>query len=66
MNDIIARTRVAAANAAFEAVLSPSKVAGIAALTLGVVLLFGIGFAYPEMVHTVAHDGRHAFAMPCH
>lgn len=38
----------------------------IAALTLGVVMLFGVGFASMGMVHNAAHDARHAFAFPCH
>ena len=33
---------------------------------LGLFLLYGIGFAQPEALHNAAHDGRHAFAFPCH
>jgi cobalt transporter subunit CbtB len=33
---------------------------------LGVFLLFGVGFAEPDVLHNAAHDGRHSFAFPCH
>ena len=33
---------------------------------LGVFLLFGTGFAQPDVLHNAAHDARHAFAFPCH
>jgi cobalt transporter subunit CbtB len=36
------------------------------ALTLGVFVLFGVGFAQPELLHNAAHDTRHAFTFPCH
>ena len=34
--------------------------------TLGVFLVFGVGFAHPEAIHNAAHDARHAFSFPCH
>lgn len=33
---------------------------------LGALLLFGAAFAQPDLLHDAAHDGRHAFAFPCH
>ena len=33
---------------------------------LGVFLLWGVGFAQPQVLHNAAHDARHAFAFPCH
>jgi cobalt transporter subunit CbtB len=33
---------------------------------LGVILIFGAGFAGPEILHKAAHDSRHAFSLPCH
>jgi len=36
------------------------------ALLLGVFILYGVGFAPVEAIHNAAHDGRHAFAFPCH
>ena len=38
----------------------------ILAILLGVFLIYGIGFAHPQILHTVAHDSRHSFAFPCH
>ena len=38
----------------------------IAAAALGLVLLYGTGFAQPELLHDAAHDVRHTFAFPCH
>lgn len=36
------------------------------ALMLGVFVVFGVGFAQPELLHNAAHDTRHAFTFPCH
>lgn len=36
------------------------------AALLGVVLVWGVGFAHVEAVHNTAHDTRHAIAFPCH
>ena len=36
------------------------------ALFLGVFVLFGVGFAQPQLLHNAAHDARHAFTFPCH
>ena len=33
---------------------------------LGVFLLWGVGFAQPNVLHNAAHDARHAFSFPCH
>jgi len=33
---------------------------------LGVLILFGVGFAGPAAIHNAAHDTRHAFTFPCH
>ena len=41
-------------------------VAATAALLFGALLIFGVGFASPELIHNAAHDGRHAFVLPCH
>ena len=38
----------------------------ILALLLGAFLILGTGFAHSEIVHSAAHDARHAFAFPCH
>lgn len=37
-----------------------------AAFLLGMVILYGAGFASSAAVHNAAHDGRHAQGFPCH
>ena len=37
-----------------------------AAAALGLVILFGVGFAPMDMTHNAAHDTRHSVAFPCH
>ena len=47
--------------------LSISALAQIlGAVALGVLMLYGVGFAEVEAAHNAAHDARHAFAFPCH
>ena len=38
----------------------------ILAIILGIFILYGVGFAQPQLLHDAAHDTRHAFAFPCH
>jgi cobalt transporter subunit CbtB len=52
--------------------VSQSQSAGLARLwpalcaaLLGLVVLYGAGFA-PQEAHNVAHDTRHAAGFPCH
>ncbi|WP_439499578.1 CbtB domain-containing protein [Bosea sp. (in: a-proteobacteria)] len=40
--------------------------AAAAALALGAVLIFTVGFAHSTSVHNAAHDTRHTLAFPCH
>lgn len=40
--------------------------AAAAALALGTVLVFTVGFAHSTSVHNAAHDTRHTLAFPCH
>jgi cobalt transporter subunit CbtB len=35
-------------------------------IALASIVLFGTGFAGPEVLHNAAHDVRHGFAFPCH
>lgn len=37
-----------------------------AAAALGIVILFGVGFAPMDIAHNAAHDTRHSVAFPCH
>ncbi len=53
---------IASRSAAVSARLIPA----LFALAFGAFLVFGVGFAHPEAIHNAAHDGRHAFAFPCH
>ena len=34
--------------------------------SLGALLVFLAGFAYPSAVHNAAHDTRHTLSFPCH
>ncbi len=36
------------------------------AISLGVFLVYGAGFAGATVLHNAAHDARHSFAFPCH
>jgi cobalt transporter subunit CbtB len=38
----------------------------LVACTLGAVIVFGVGFAGPELIHNAAHDTRHSINFPCH
>ena len=38
----------------------------VAAILLGAFLLFGVGFAQPNLLHNAAHDTRHSAVFPCH
>ena len=38
----------------------------VAALFLGLGLLFVAGFAWPSYLHNATHDSRHALGFPCH
>jgi len=46
--------------------ISQRIAAAAVAMILGGVLLYGAGFASANTLHNAAHDGRHAFAFPCH
>ena len=38
----------------------------LTAALLGLVILYGAGFAPQSVLHNAAHDTRHAAAFPCH
>lgn len=40
--------------------------AALAALVLGLGLVFLTGFSHPEAIHNAAHDVRHSLSFPCH
>lgn len=44
-----------------------TKVATVVTTALiGVFLIYGVGFAQPNMLHNAAHDTRHSLVFPCH
>ncbi len=43
-----------------------AKLPAVIALVFGIFMLLGAGFAGSSTIHDAAHDGRHAFSMPCH
>jgi cobalt transporter subunit CbtB len=59
---IVARQDTVTRSHAGFAGLAPAAVA----LLLGIVVLYGVGFAGAEVLHNAAHDSRHAFTFPCH
>jgi cobalt transporter subunit CbtB len=46
--------------------ISRMALPAVAAILLGVFVLFGVGFAGATTIHNAAHDSRHSFAFPCH
>lgn len=40
--------------------------AGLVALVIGSILVFGVGLAKSEALHDAAHDTRHSYGFPCH
>jgi len=48
------------------AVPSRATIAQLCAAILGIVLVYGIGFAQTEEIHNGAHDSRHSSGFPCH
>ncbi len=57
--------RASAAHAGETAKISRMLTAGVL-IALALIVLFGTGFAGPEVLHNAAHDVRHGFAFPCH
>ena len=38
----------------------------VAAVLLGIFMIYGVGFAGSEVIHNLAHDARHGLSFPCH
>jgi len=47
-------------------VLKDRIIPSLLASILGLVLLYGAGFAETTQLHNAAHDGRHSASFPCH
>lgn len=43
-----------------------AAVAALLAASLGLFLLWGVGFSHLSAFHNAAHDTRHSNAFPCH
>ncbi len=43
-----------------------SRWPALLALAIGILIVWGAGFAHPSAIHTATHDTRHAFGLPCH
>jgi cobalt transporter subunit CbtB len=52
--------------AAASTALSQRIAAAMFGGLVGLFLIYGVGFAYPETIHNAAHDTRHAASFPCH
>ncbi len=57
---------MSASSVAKLTLVRPALVPALVALVLGAFLVLGAGFAGSSVLHNAAHDGRHAFAFPCH
>jgi cobalt transporter subunit CbtB len=42
------------------------SLAAVCAALVGLLLVYGAGFAETEEIHNGAHDSRHAAGFPCH
>ena len=66
MSNLANSLRPNALIASVEAARATDKLYAVGAVMLGAFLIFGVGFANAELLHNVAHDGRHSFVFPCH
>jgi len=62
MQSPVARHQEPSLSARRSAALWPA----LAAVTLGLALLYVVGFAGPQVIHDAAHDARHSLNFPCH
>ena len=58
------QTNLAPAQAASP--IAQRRMIAISGAVFGLFLIFGVGFANPDVLHNAAHDSRHSFAFPCH
>ncbi len=43
-----------------------TKLSAVFVIAFGAFIVFGTGFAQPNVLHNAAHDARHSFGFPCH
>jgi cobalt transporter subunit CbtB len=55
-----------AAPASVAAKSTSATVQAVLAMTLGLFVVFMVGFSHIDLVHNAAHDVRHSSAFPCH
>lgn len=53
-------------NSSLSLTLQQRAVAVTLAASLGLFMVWGIGFAQSQTLHDAAHDTRHSFTFPCH
>ncbi len=46
--------------------LQQRAAAVVVTVSLGLFMVWGIGFAQSQTLHDAAHDTRHSFTFPCH
>ena len=54
------------ASPTIAATIPAARWPALLALALGLLIVFGAGFANPAAIHNATHDTRHAFGLPCH
>jgi len=64
MNGIVAQNQSAASAKISARARTVAAALGLA--LLGVTLIYGVGFAGPQVIHNAAHDVRHSNGFPCH
>ena len=55
-----------AQGAATETKRASVVLSAILAMSFGIFLVYGVGFANSTTIHNAAHDARHGIAFPCH
>ncbi len=63
------QNQVSSAATLHDATVSTSiskKLQLTSALLLGIVIIYGVGFAQTSAAHNAAHDMRHSQGFPCH
>ncbi|HXH01817.1 MAG TPA: CbtB domain-containing protein [Candidatus Competibacteraceae bacterium] len=59
-------TTLTTARVQTNAALSSRLLPALSAVLLGMLILYGVGFAQMPAAHNAAHDTRHSAAFPCH
>ena len=65
MNDAI-NSPIAIPAGVKPSVRTAARLPGIAALTIGLVVLYCVGFSTTSVAHNATHDTRYSNGFPCH